>query len=149
MSLTRWEPFTEIERLRESISHLFDRLAEHSTKMPAIGLGFPFLPPVEIKENPTTIELRLEVPGLEAKDLNIEASPASILIKGERKSESTKEAGGYTHSEFSYGVFERLIPLPGLIHTDKVESDFKNGILHLTMPKLDPAEHKTVKVQLS
>jgi HSP20 family protein len=69
------------------------------------------MPAAEMDETEDEIQLKLEIPGMEAKDLDIEVSETSIEISGERKSERKTEAKGMVRSEFSYGKFERVIPL--------------------------------------
>ncbi|HIK04629.1 MAG TPA: Hsp20/alpha crystallin family protein [Trichormus sp. M33_DOE_039] len=154
MALIRWEPFRDIERLepfreidtlQRQMNRLFERL------MPTDGgerMGFAFMPVAELEEKDDAIHLKLEVPGLESKDINVEATPDSIVISGERKSETTTEEGGVTRSEFRYGRFHREIPLPCQIQNDKVQAEYKNGILRLTLPKAESEKHKVVKVNL-
>ncbi|HLP90455.1 MAG TPA: Hsp20/alpha crystallin family protein [Nostocaceae cyanobacterium] len=155
MALIRWEPFREIERLdpfremdtlQRQMNRLFDRL------LPTDGgerPGFNFVPAAELEETDDALHLRLEVPGLEANDINIEATPESISISGERKSEVTTEREGYTRSEFRYGRFQRVIPLPALIKNNEVQAEYKNGILNLTLPKAEPERHKAIKVNVA
>lgn len=143
--LERWDPFREIDTLQRQMNRLFDRL------LPTDGgerAGFIFTPAAELEETEDAIRLRLEVPGLEPKDINVEATPDSISISGERKYETKTEENGMTRSEFRYGKFQRLIPLPSLIQNDKVQAEYKNGILHLTLPKAESEKHKAVKVNL-
>ena len=119
---------------------------------PASGdrfFGLDFMPAAEMDETEDEIHLKLEIPGMEAKDLDIEVSETSIDISGERKSESKTEAKGMLRSEFSYGKFERVIPLPAHIQNDKVKAEYQNGILTLTLPKTEAEKHKTVKVEVA
>jgi HSP20 family protein len=141
-----WEPFREIDTLQRQMNRLFDRLIP--TTDGGERSGFIFSPAVELEETDDAIRLKLEIPGLEAKDINVEATPESILISGERKTEIKTEENGITRSEFRYGKFQRVIPLPSQIQNDKVQAEYKNGILHLTLPKAESEKHKAVKVNL-
>ena len=141
-----WEPLREIESLQRQMNRLFDRLipsgnGEHR------GLGF--VPSAEMEETAEELLLKLEVPGLEAKDIDIEVTEQSVSIKGERKSETKTEEKGMVRTEFHYGKFERRIPLPAHIQTNKVKAEYQNGILHLTMPKVEEEKRKSVKVELA
>lgn len=107
-----------------------------------------FMPAVEMKETPDAIHLKLEVPGLEAKDLDVQVTQEAVSISGERKSESKTEENGVTRSEFRYGSFRRVIPLPVRIQNDKVEAEFKNGVLTLNLPKTEEEKNQVVKVNL-
>ena len=143
--IERWEPFREIDTLQQQINRLFDRL------IPTDGgerTGLAFIPDAELEETGDAIHLRLEVPGLEPKDINVEVTPESVLISGERKYETRTEENGVTRSEFRYGKFQRVIPLPSLVENDKVQADYKNGILQLTLPKAESQRQKSVKVNL-
>lgn len=155
MPIVRWEPFREIERLepfreidtlQRQLNRLFDRLVS-TDGGDRSGLTL-FAPAAEIEETDDAIQLKLEVPGLEKKDIHIEATPESITVSGERKSESRTEENGVTRSEFRYGKFQRVIPLPSQIQNDKVQAEYQNGILRLTLPKSEPERQKAVKVNL-
>lgn len=143
--IERWEPFGEMESLHRRMNRLFERLMPSGDRF----LELDFMPAAEMDETEDEIRLKLEVPGIEAKDLDVEVSEASIDISGERKSESKTEAKGMLRSEFSYGKFERVIPLPAHIQNDKVKAEYNNGILTLTLPKTEAEKHRTVKVEVA
>lgn len=107
-----------------------------------------FMPAVEMKETPDAIHLKLEVPGLEAKDLDVQVTQEAVSISGERKSESKTEENGVTRSEFRYGSFRRVIPLPARIQNTNVAAEYKDGILNLTLPKTEAEKNLVVKVNL-
>ncbi|MGA7952335.1 MAG: Hsp20/alpha crystallin family protein [Gloeobacterales cyanobacterium] len=143
MAIVRWEPFREMESLRRDMDRLFDQL------MPG-GNGEPlrFVPSAEIEDTADEIHLKLEIPGLEAKDLDIEVTEKSVSVRGERRSETKTEEKGLMRSEFRYGKFERLIPLSARIKSDAAKADYKNGILTITLPKAEEEKHKVVKVSV-
>lgn len=144
--LTHWEPFRGIERLQQEMNRLFDRV------LPNGGgeiRSLTFIPLAEMEETDHSIHLKLEVPGMEAKDLDVQVTETEIFIKGERKSESKTEEKGVVRSEFHYGKFERRIPLPTHIQTEKVQAECKNGILNLMLPKIESEQQKSVKVEIS
>ncbi|RUR73777.1 Hsp20/alpha crystallin family protein [Chlorogloeopsis fritschii PCC 9212] len=145
MALIRWEPLREIETLHRDMNRLFDRLLSSDG---GEGVGLSFVPAAEMEETNDAIHLKLEVPGLEPKDINVEVTAESVSISGERKSETRIEDNGITRSEFRYGRFERVIPLPSHIQNDKVHAEYKNGILSLTLPKAEEEKHKVVKVNI-
>lgn len=144
--IAHWEPFRGIENLQREINRLFDRLLPSSN---GEIRALTFAPSAEIEETDDAIHLKLEVPGMEAKDLTVEVTERAVSIKGERKSESKTEDKGVVRSEFHYGKFERSIPLPTPIQTDKVRAECKNGLLNLTLPKVESGQQKAVKVDIS
>ena len=85
---------------------------------------------------------------MEAKDLDIQVTADSVSISGERKEESKSEDGGVTRSEFRYGKFSRVIPLPVEIQNSKVTAEYKDGILNLTLPKSEEEKTQVVKVNV-
>ncbi|MGK7876360.1 MAG: Hsp20/alpha crystallin family protein [Xenococcaceae cyanobacterium] len=144
--IERWDPFREIESVQREINRLFERLMPRGDG----GLtGIDFMPSVEMEDAPEEVRLKLEVPGLEAKDIDIEVTETSVSISGERQSETKAEEKGIVRSEFHYGKFERVIKLPAHIQNNKVEAEYKNGILKLTLPKVEEEKHKTVKVEVA
>ena len=85
---------------------------------------------------------------MEAKDIDLEVSADAVSICGERKSETKTEENGRTRSEFRYGQFRRIIPLPSRIQNTNVQAEYKEGILNLTLPKAEEEKNKVVKVNL-
>lgn len=146
MALIRWEPFREIDSLQREMNRLFDSLSPTPTTKENMGVAF--IPPAEIQETPEAIQLRLEIPGMEAKDLDVHVTAEAVSISGERQSEMQSEDKGVTRSEFRYGQFRRVIPLPTPIQNDKVQADYKNGILSLMLPKVEAEKTKVVKVNI-
>lgn len=141
-----WEPFGEIDTLRKEMNNL---LEQFTSNLPNSGDGLTFMPSAEIDETDEEIHLRLEVPGMKSNELDIEVMDDAVSIKGERKSETKTEENGKFHSEFHYGKFERLIPMPASIAKDKVVAEYKDGVLSLTIPKTEETTKDSVKVSVS
>jgi HSP20 family protein len=155
MALIRWDPFREIERLepfrdidtlQRQMNRLFERLTPTTNGGEAMAFGF--VPAAEMQETDEAIQLRLEVPGLEPKDIEVEVTTDAVSISGERRSETKTEEKGIARSEFRYGRFQRVIPLPSEVQNDKVEAEYKDGILRLTLPKAVSERRKSVKVNI-
>lgn len=144
MPLIRWEPFREMDALQREINHLFESLTPNPS-----GGGVDFMPAAELRETPEVILLNLEVPGIEPQDLEVEVTAEAVSISGERRSEVTTEEKGLTRSEFRYGSFRRVIPLPSKIKNDEAKAEYKNGILILTLPREDAEKNRVVKVQIN
>ncbi len=144
MSLMRWEPFSEIDSLQKEMNRIFDSLAPRTTDR----LSSAFVPAAEMKETPEAIHLKLEVPGMDASDIDIQVSAEAVSISGERKSETKTEEKGMTRSEFRYGSFRRVIPLPARVQNTNVNAEYKDGILNVTLPKAEEEKHKVVKVNV-
>ena len=146
MSLVRYNPWQEMSSLQRQLNRLFD-----DALIPETWSDFSKvskIPAAELTENDEALNLKLEVPGMEAKDLDIEVTVDRVSISGERKSETKSEENGRTRSEFRYGKFSRVIPLPKAIQNTNVTAEYKDGILNLTLPKAEEEKTKVVKVNL-
>ena len=125
MSLMRWKPFSEIDNLQREMNSLFDSLVPAS--MDRLSSGF--VPAAEMEETADDIRLKLEIPGMDAKDIDIQVSAESIAITGERKSESKTEEKG--------------------VQNTNISAEYKDGILNITLPKAEAEKDKVVKVKIS
>ncbi|MFM6322217.1 MAG: Hsp20/alpha crystallin family protein [Microcystis panniformis] len=148
MALIRWEPFREVESLQKEMNRLLDRIVPTDVGN-GEKVGLSFIPAAEMTETPEAVQLKLEIPGMEAKDLNVEVTADSLTINGERKSEIKTEEEGFTRTEFRYGKFHRVIPLPVQVDNNNVTAEYKDGILNLTLPKAEEEKNKVVKVSIS
>lgn len=144
MAIIRWSPFSEVETLRRQFDRMFDDFAGLTTTENTI-----WKPAVELKDNGDNLLLKAELPGVEAKDLDISVLRDAVVISGEHRYENKTENKGFFHSEFRYGKFERVVGLPVAVQNDKVTADFTNGILTLTLPKVEEARNRVFKVNLA
>ena len=146
MALVRYNPWQEMSSLQRQLNRLFD------DAFTSEGWGdfsnLSKVPAAELTETDDALLLKLEVPGMEAKDLDIQVMADRVAITGERKSETKSESNGNTRTEFRYGKFSRVIPLPARIQNTNVTAEYKNGILNLTLPKSEEEKNKVVKVNL-
>ena len=146
MSLVRWEPFRDIYGLQREMNRLFDDMFSPLSEDRPNGLAFA--PSAELDETNEAYLLKLEIPGLAAKDINIEVTEEAVSVSGERKSERRQEEGSLTRTEFQYGSFKRVVPLPSRIDNQAVAASYENGILNLTLPKCEDSGGESVKVTL-
>ena len=146
MALVRfgWEPFREVDTLQRQMNHLYDSLTTTSE-----DVGSAFVPAAELQETPEALHLKLEVPGMNREDIDVQVTADSIAISGERKLERHTEEKGVTRSEFRYGKFRRVIPLPIRVQNTNVHGEYKDGILSLTLPKAEEEKNRVVKVDLA
>jgi len=145
MRIVRWQPFSEMESLRRQMDRMFDELLEIS---PQNG-NTNWTPAIELKDEQNQLILRAEIPGVEAKDLNIEVTREAVAIAGEHQAEKRTEDKGFYHSELRYGKFQRLVQLPVPVENDRVKAEFKNGILTLILPKAEELRRQVFKVNLT
>ena len=146
MALVRYNPWQEMNSLQRQLNRLFDDALTPDNWNDFCNLSK--VPAAELNETDDALHLKLEIPGMEAKDLDIQVMADRVAISGERKSETKSEEDGRTRSEFRYGKFSRVIPLPARIQNTNVTADYKDGILNLTLPKSEEEKNKVVKVSL-
>ncbi|MGC9502619.1 Hsp20/alpha crystallin family protein [Baaleninema sp.] len=145
MTLVRWNPTRDIDSLHREMNRLFDAL--NPTRF-ASELELNFGPPAELHETDEAVILKLEVPGMNPEDLDIDVTRDAVSIRGERKQESETEENGTIRSEFRYGQFSRVISLPTHVDNSQVEAQYRDGLLTLTLPKVEEEKHKSVKVKV-
>ncbi|MBW4631765.1 MAG: Hsp20/alpha crystallin family protein [Iphinoe sp. HA4291-MV1] len=144
MSLIRWRPFQEIEILNRQMDRFFDDFFTSSSEVTA-----GWTPAVELKDTNENLILRAELPGVEGKDLEVQVARQALYIAGETRYENRTDERGYFRSELRYGKFKRTISLPVPVKNEEVKAEFKNGILTLTLPKVEEARYKVVKLNFT
>ena len=147
MSLLYWQPWQEIETFSRRIDQLLDE--RFLAKRNAASTQTSWTPAIELQATDTTVVLRAELPGVDAKDLDIQVTREGVAITGEYRSETRNEDSKFVRSEFRYGSFRRVVPLPVAVQNDQVKADFTDGILTLTLPKAVSDRPKVVKVNLT
>lgn len=108
----------------------------------------PWYPAVDIAENENEIVLTADVPGVKMDDIEVKVENGTLSISGSREFQKQEEKGGYHRIERSYGSFHRAFTLPESVDTDKVEANYEDGVLKVTLPKKEVAKPKTVKISL-
>ena len=125
-------PISLMRRLTEDIDRAigFGGMSRRGAAEPE----FDWIPPVELCQEGKNLVARVDLPGMNEKDVNVEVSEDGLSITGERRHESSTEERGARRSEISYGRFYRLIPLPEGAEPDNAKANFRNGVLEVTIP---------------
>ncbi|MGH8065191.1 MAG: Hsp20/alpha crystallin family protein [Candidatus Entotheonellia bacterium] len=145
MALVPWRPFEDFSTLRREM----DRLLEHFFGEPS-GEGRPvgrWTPRTNVTETKDSLTITAELPGLEAKDVDVAISGDMLTIKGEKKQEKEEKDEHHHMVERTYGAFSRMVRLPAPVAADKIKAAFKNGVLTVTLPKTEEAKPKAIPVQ--
>ena len=154
MTIVRYNPWSEMDSVQRQINRMFNEVLP-TANLAELG-NYSQYPVAELTETEEYLTLKLEIPGMKLEDIEIEAMAKSISIKGERKPQVESENSNKTRlcgavssrTEFRYGSFKRVISLPVRIQNTEVKAEYKDGILHLTLPKADEEKNKVVKVNL-
>ncbi len=144
MTLVKFEPFREIESLQNHLQSLF-------SDFPTFGLDLPqtFSPRVDISENDKNLFIDAEIPGVDKKDLKITLQDNILTVEGEKKILDERKENDTHRTERIYGSFKRSFTLPENVDPDKIDAQFKDGVLHITLKKVEPkeAKEKVIKVK--
>jgi HSP20 family protein len=136
-----------LSRLRNEIDSLFDRFLGGWPALPKWNLGADRFWDVDMEETDKEILVRAETPGFEPKDFDIHVDGNLLTIRGEHKQESEENQGESHRWERRYGRFERSIMLPGTVDTDKVDAQYRNGVLELRLPRTEQAHRRRIEVK--
>jgi HSP20 family protein len=138
---------------RSSMADWFDRVfsdrffndgAEESGLPAVFRNGMPAL---DVVDEGDQVRVTAELPGLEKDDFEVEVNGDRLCIRGERKSDREERKGEYYYSERSYGSFSRSVALPAEVDSDKAKATYKNGVLHITLPKTEAAKGRRITVE--
>ena len=147
--LTRWDPFRELNTLQDRMNRLFQEsfgpLAPRSEEALMSGA---FVPPVDVYEDEQSVTLKVEVPGIDQKDIDIQLENNVLTVRGERKFEKEEKEENFQRVERRYGSFTRSFTLPNTIDTENVNADYDNGVLKIKMAKRAEAKPKQIKVNI-
>ncbi|HUO59227.1 MAG TPA: Hsp20/alpha crystallin family protein [Candidatus Acidoferrales bacterium] len=146
-NLTRWDPFHELANLQDRMNRLFThQLAPYGNLNDESLTQGSFVPPVDVYEDEHSIQLKMEVPGIEEKDIDIRLENNIMTVKGERQfSKETKEEN-YHRIERRYGSFSRSFTLPNTVNPEDVKADYEKGVLTIRLGKRAEAKPKQIKV---
>lgn len=110
------------------------------------GLSMDWAPSMDVAETDKEIQIRLEVPGVDPKNLDVNVSGNVLTVQGEKSEESRKEDKNFFHSERRFGSFRRSIELPSTVDIDTVSAEQKNGVVTITMQKTPSATSKKIAI---
>lgn len=135
MSLIKWEPFDEFGHMFRNMSLVPD------IKMPNLDLA------CDVYEDGNNLVAEMNLPGLDGKNIDIEVKNNQLHVSGRREEVQEKKEKNHYTKEISRGSFERLIPLPNPVQSDKVEAEYEDGVLKITMPKKENGTGNKIKVK--
>ena len=143
--LTRFEPFREFASLQNQMNRL---LQQEAVGREEALLQSSFAPPVDIYEDEHSYTLKLEVPGIEEKDIDVKLENSTLTVSGERKFEKEEKEENYRRVERRYGSFVRSFTLPQTIDSETVTADYDKGVLKIRLAKKAEAKPKQIKISI-
>ena len=150
-SLVRWQPFQELTSLQRQMNRLFESFGGRTSLTPFEEdlSAWEFGPPVDIIEDEQKLIFKVEVPGIEEKDIKVEVENNVLTVRGERKLEKDIKEENFRRMERHYGAFARSFSLPPSVDAEKIEANYNDGVLAIQMPKRAEAKPRQIKVNVS
>ena len=145
--LRPWAPFHEMEEFR----HTVDDMLEHLRNKIGYPLGSgaaALTPPIESFVEEGRLTVRVELPGIDPKDITVNVVGDMLTIRATRQEEHETKKRNFLHREFRYGSIERLITLPQGVKAEDVKASFSNGLLQLAIPIPEETAPKEVRVHV-
>ena len=143
--LTRWDPFREFTTLQDRMNRLFrDSYGEGQEELTTSS----FAPPVDVYEDEHNVTLKIEVPGIEEKDIDVRIENNLLTVHGERKFEKEEKEENFRRVERQYGSFTRSFTLPNTVDPEKIQANYEKGILKIQLAKRAEAKPKQIKVNV-
>jgi len=144
-SFDQYDPFYEMEQIQNRMNRMFrDTFSRAMTTAgPLLFEGHTFFEPeIDVDESNTHYVVRIDLPGMEKNQINVEVKDHMLVISGNRKSEKeeTDQHGNFYRAERSFGSFSRTVPLPVDANQDDIQAEYKNGVLIVKIAKLAPVE---------
>ena len=145
--ITRWDPFREFSTLQDRMNRLFRDSYGPEGREETLN-NTSFAPPVDVYEDEHSVNLKIEVPGVDEKDIDVRIENNVLTVHGERKFEKEEKQENFRRVERQYGSFTRTFTLPTTVDAEKVSASYDKGILKIALPKKAEAKPKQIKVNV-
>jgi HSP20 family protein len=143
--LTRWDPFREFSTLQDRMNRLFrDSYGDREEALTTST----FAPPVDVYEDEHNVTLKIEVPGIDEKDIDVRVENNTLTVHGERKFEKEEKEENFRRVERQYGSFTRSFTLPNAVDTENIHATYDKGLLKIQLAKKAEARPKQIKVNV-
>jgi len=145
--ITRFDPFREFATIQDRMNRLFRGSYGPEGQEEALTTT-TFAPPVDVYEDEHNVTLKIEVPGIDEKDIDVRIENNTLTVHGERKFEKEEKEENYRRVERQYGSFTRTFTLPTTVDTENVSATYDKGVLKINLPKKAEAKPKQIKVNV-
>ena len=142
--LTRWDPYRELNTLQDRMNRLFNASFSNEGRDESLATS-GFAPAVDVYEDEHNVTLKIEVPGIDEKDIDVRVENNILTVHGERKIEKEEN---YRRIERQYGSFTRTFTLPNTVDTESASANYDKGVLKVTLAKKAEAKPKQIKVNV-
>ena len=144
-ALTRWDPFREMEEMQSRLSNILSRRSRDNGDNESITVP-EWAPVVDITEDEKEYLITAELPEINKEEIKLTVENGVLILAGERKRENEEKGKKYHRIERAYGSFVRTFALPDNADADKVNAEFKDGLLKVHIGKSEAARPKMIEV---
>ena len=149
MAIIRWDPYRELAAVQDRMNRLFEETwGGRGRRSDEDPVAASWMPAVDVRETKDALELHVELPGIDPKDVAISIEAGVLTIKGARTFEKAGEGETYHRIERAYGMFERSFTLPTNVNPEGVEARFRQGVLNLVVPKREETKPKAISIKI-
>jgi len=155
-----WDPWKEISRIEREMGRLFDEFwgsregtlrrlpSPKRTGVPVEREELVGTPPVDLIDKEDSLVLKAELPGVRKEDIKVSATDEEISLSGKVERKKEKKEENYYYSERAYNAWQRTIPLPVRVQSDKAKAKYEDGLLEITLPKAEEAKAKRKELKI-
>jgi HSP20 family protein len=143
--LTRYQPNREFSTIQDRINTLFRDFYAPEGRDESLTTT-AFAPPVDVYEDEHNITLKIEVPGIDEKDIDVRVENNTLTVHGERKFEKEEKEENYRRVESQYGSFTRTFTLPTTVDSENILANYDKGVLKIQLAKKAEAKPKQIKI---
>ncbi len=148
MAIVRWDPFRDLAEVQERVNRVLGEFYGGRGQDDVMRRG-TWIPPVDIYEGPNQeMVIKAELPDIRREDIDIRVEDNTLTISGEKKLDEEVKQEQFHRVERAYGTFTRSFSLPATIDTEKVNADYKNGVLTVKLPMREEAKPKQIQVKV-
>jgi len=149
MNLVRWNPLRELEEMSERLNRFIARQDTRGSNGKEVMTVADWVPTVDISETDEAFHIAAELPEVKKEDVKVTLENGVLTLQGDRKEEREEKGRKVHRIERSYGHFVRSFTLPDGVDDTKVKAEFKEGVLHLHLPKSEKAKPKAIEVKVA
>jgi len=143
-SLSPWAGAGPIGRLRDEMENLLERFSGDGGELWPSGV---LAPPMDFSESEFGLQVRMDLPGVDPKEIDIQVSGNQLTVSGERKEEQEEKGETYHRVERRTGRFSRSVTLPCPVDEDKIDASYRDGVLSISVPKREEAKGRRINVK--
>lgn len=146
MAITRWDPLRELRGLQEQMNRLLEQgRACADDASPEAG---PWQPPADIYEDEHAVVLKLELPEIDQREIEVRIEEQLLVVTGERRLEYEEQRHNYQRIERSHGPFRRTFALPATVDLEQIRASCERGVLRVVLPKTRPQQPRQIEIEV-